>query len=226
MTRAAVVLLAGGSGSRVGAEVNKVLLPLGGVPLVAHSVRTILEVDDVHRLVVVVRPGDREALSSAVAAYLGPNDAWIVDGGTDRHGSEWHALQVLAPDIEGEEVDVVAVHDAARPLAPAGLFEEVIGAAARNGGAIPVVPAGPLSHRDGSLGPGDLVAVQTPQAFRARPLLEAYRLAEREDFTGTDTAACLARYSSLGIVGVPGSATNLKVTYPEDLATAEALGRR
>ena len=79
--RAAAVLLAAGSGTRVGAETNKVLLPLDGIPVLARSVRTVLDVDGVHRVVLVVRPEDREEVSSAVAPHLGAHDLWLVDGG-------------------------------------------------------------------------------------------------------------------------------------------------
>ena len=109
--RTAAVLLAAGSGTRVGAETNKVLLPLGGVPILARSVRTVLDVEGVHRIVLVVRPEDREAVSDAVAPHLGAHDLWLVDGGEQRHDSEWQALQVLAADIENDELDVVAIHD-------------------------------------------------------------------------------------------------------------------
>ena len=68
-----------------------------------------------------------------------------------------------------------------------------------------------------------LVGVQTPQAFRAQPLLDAYRRADRDGFTGTDTAACVAQYTDLAIHGVPGPATNLKITFAEDVALAARL---
>jgi 2-C-methyl-D-erythritol 4-phosphate cytidylyltransferase len=217
------VILAAGSGTRVGAGTNKVLLPLAGIPVLAHSVRTALEVDGVHRIVLVVRPEDRAAVGAAVAPYLGSHDAWVVDGGTERHDSEWQALQVLARDIETEELDVVAIHDAARPLASAETFRDVLDSAQRNGAAVPVVDAGRLSGRDARRVEDALVAVQTPQAFRAAPLLQAYRQAERDGFRGTDTAACLERYTSLGIATVAGSPWNLKVTFPDDVAIAEEL---
>jgi 2-C-methyl-D-erythritol 4-phosphate cytidylyltransferase len=221
--RAAAVLLAAGSGTRVGAETNKVLLPLDGIPVLARSVRTVLDVDGVHRVVLVVRPEDREEVSSAVAPHLGAHDLWLVDGGAHRHDSEWQALQVLAADIENDELDVVAIHDAARPLAEASLWRAVIDAAVEHGGAIPVVESPQLSRADGSLAPRGLVGVQTPQAFRARDLLEAYRRAEADGFLGTDTAACLERYTGVRIAGVPSTTANLKVTFPEDLGLAEAL---
>lgn len=199
------------------------LLPVDGIPILARSVRTVLEVVGVHRIVLVVRPEDREAVTEAVAPHLGPHDLWVVDGGTQRHDSEWQALRTLAAEIEDAELDVVAIHDAARPLASASLWREVIDAAAEHGGAIPVVPTPRLSYRDGTAAPQGLVGVQTPQAFRARELLGAYRQADRDGFVGTDTAACLERYTDLAVVGVPSTAANLKVTFPEDVALAEAL---
>ncbi len=224
--RAAAVLLAAGSGTRVGAEVNKVLLPLDGVPLLARSVRTVLEVQGMHRIVLVVRPEDRDAVSEAVAPHLGAHDLWVVDGGAQRHDSEWQALRTLAAEIEDFELDVVAIHDAARPLAPASLWREVIDTAWRHGGAIPVVRTPPLSRRDGTLAPAGLVGVQTPQAFSARELLGAYRQAAADGFVGTDTAACLERYTDVPVMGVPSTPANLKVTFAEDVTLAETLLRR
>jgi 2-C-methyl-D-erythritol 4-phosphate cytidylyltransferase len=222
-TRAAAVILAAGSGTRVGSTVNKVLLPLNGIPILARSVRTVLEVTGVHRIVLVVRPQDRDAVSDAVAPHLGSHDLWLVDGGAQRHDSEWQALRTLAADIGDGEIDVVAIHDAARPLAPASLWREVIDSAAEHGGAIPVAPVPRLSHHDGSLAPAGLVGVQTPQAFRAPDLLEAYRRADADGFVGTDTAGCLARYTDIAVWGVPSTSANLKVTFPEDVELAGRL---
>jgi 2-C-methyl-D-erythritol 4-phosphate cytidylyltransferase len=222
--RTAVVVLAAGSGTRVGAEVNKVLLPLAGWPAVVWSVRTALEVDGVHRLLLVVRPEDRPGVEEAVAPHLGSHDVWLVDGGETRHASETNALDALRADIEGGEIDVVAIHDAARPLATAGLWARTIAAAAASGGALPVLRQHGLVPRDPGVElPAEVVGVQTPQAFRARPLLAAYDAAARDGFTGTDTAACLERYVDLSIVGVPGEPANLKVTWAEDLPQAEEL---
>ena len=94
----AVVILAAGSGSRVGAEVNKVLLPLRGVPVLVWSVRDALALHDVRRLVLVVRPEDRGAVEQAVAPHLGDAEVLVVDGGATRHASEWAALRVLGAD--------------------------------------------------------------------------------------------------------------------------------
>ena len=72
----------------------------------------------------------------------------------------------------------------------------------------------------------ELHGVQTPQAFRAAVLLEAYRRADHDGFDGTDTAACLERYTHVEVVSVPGRPANLKITFPEDVALAERLGQR
>lgn len=219
----AVVILAAGSGSRVGAEVNKVLLTLRGVPVLVWSLRDALALPGVRRVVLVVRPEDRAALGEAVAPHLGDREVLVVDGGATRHASEWAALQVLAPDVESGEVEVVVVHDGARPLAGLSLWRAVVDAARVSGGAVPMVPVTQLVHHDLAPVADAVGGVQTPQAFRADDLLAAYRAAARDGFEGTDTSACVAAYGDVAVTAVPGSALNLKVTFPEDVALAEEL---
>lgn len=231
---AAVVVVAAGSGSRVGAGVNKVLLPLLGAPVLAWSVRTALSVEGVRRVVVVVRDGEQDAVAEALAPHL-PTDAdphapevVMVAGGETRHDSEWAALRVLAADVEGGRVDVVAVHDGARPLAGPGLFAAVLAQAREHGGALPAVPVRGVVRRAGGAVPPALVGVQTPQAFRAPDLLAAYADAADHGFRGTDTAACLAWWAgrsgaAVRVAAVPSTPRNLKVTFPEDLALAARL---
>lgn len=219
----AVVILAAGSGTRVGAEVNKVLLPLRDVPVLVWSVRDALALPDVRRLVLVVRPEDRAAVEAAVAPHLGEREVLVVDGGATRHASEWAALRVLADDIESGDVDVVVVHDGARPLAGVDLWRSVVDAAREVGGAIPVVPVTQLLHTDLTPVIEAVGAVQTPQAFRAGAVLAAYRAAAEDGFEGTDTAACVSAYADVPVAAVPGSALNLKVTFPEDVTLALEL---
>jgi 2-C-methyl-D-erythritol 4-phosphate cytidylyltransferase len=214
-----VVVLAAGSGTRVGADTNKVLLPLGDLPVFGWSLRSIAGLRYVEHVLVVHRRQDR----ADVAAVVGPA-VTLVEGGATRHESEWHALRALAGPIDAGTVEVVAMHDAARPLASPDLFDQVIRAAATHGGALPVRPqSGLLSRRAGVAPVGELVGVQTPQAFAARPLLEAYRRAEADGFTGTDTASGLELYADVRIHGVPSPATNIKITFPEDVVLAERL---
>jgi 2-C-methyl-D-erythritol 4-phosphate cytidylyltransferase len=226
--RAAVVVLAAGAGSRVGAEVNKVLLPVDGVPVVARSVRTACSVPGVRRVVLVVRAGEEQSVREAVEPYLpegGPEVA-MVTGGETRHRSEWAALELLAPSIELSEIEVVALHDAARPLAPTALYETVLATALRLGGAIPVASLPDLMTVDGTPLPEALVGVQTPQAFRAPELLAAHTAARADGFEATDTAGCLSAYADVAIGAVPSDAGNLKVTVVDDFRVAEALSAR
>lgn len=218
---AAIVVLAAGSGSRVGAAVNKVLLPLGTTTVLGASVRAALDVEGVRRLVIVVRPGEEQAVAAAVTPALGEREAILVAGGETRHASEWAALSALQADIEAGEVDVVAIHDGARPLATAMLYDQVLSAAREHGGAIPVAAVPGLVGHD--LQPRAGVGVQTPQAFRAADLLEAHRRAHADGFEGTDTAGVLERYAEVEIAAVPSSPLNLKVTFAEDLDAAEQL---
>ncbi|WP_239455373.1 IspD/TarI family cytidylyltransferase [Nocardioides gilvus] len=233
----AVVVLAAGSGSRVGATFagepfNKVLLPLDGIAVLTHSVLTALATPGVRRVVVVARPGEESLVADAIVPSLPAEgteepdspEVVLVTGGETRHDSEWAALRTLTPWVAAGEIAVVAIHDGARPLADASLFAATVASAATHGGAIPVVPATHLLSVEGQRAPADLVGVQTPQAFRAGVLLRAYGQAERDGFVGTDTASCIERYApDTVIAAVPSTPRNLKVTFAEDLALAEAL---
>jgi 2-C-methyl-D-erythritol 4-phosphate cytidylyltransferase len=121
----------------------------------------------------------------------------------------------------------VLIHDAARPLAGPDMMSTAVSTAREFGGAIPAVPADDVvaSTPDGIAAGGALVRVQTPQAFRARPLLDAYRLAEAEGIEGTDTSSCVERFTDVQVRTFAGASTNLKVTYPEDVLVAARLLR-
>ncbi len=223
---AAVVVLAAGAGTRVGAEVNKVLLPLGDAAVLVHAVRAALDVPDVARLVVVARPGEEGDVAAVLQPWLGGRAVLLVTGGATRHASEAAALAVLRDDVADGTVDVVAIHDGARPLVPPALFTAVLEAAREHGGAVPGVPVtGLVTRADRSAVTGRTVAVQTPQAFRAAALVSSFDRARAEGFAATDTAGVLERYADgdLRVVFVPGSPRNLKVTVAGDLVLAAAL---
>lgn len=222
-TRAAIVMLAAGDGRRVGHSTNKVLLPLAGRRVFTWSMRWARLLPEVSRTVLVIRESDRDVVESTLEREVGDPGVEVVAGGSSRHGSEWEALRLLAPAIEAGEIDVVVIHDAARPLAGSDLFATVIETAARSGCAIPANDQSHVTPLDGSTAPDRIVAVQTPQAFAAAPLLAAYRRADADGFVGTDTASCMERYTDEPVHCVAGDAGNIKITYPEDLFLAERL---
>ncbi|WP_432851416.1 IspD/TarI family cytidylyltransferase [Amycolatopsis sp. CA-161197] len=224
-TTAAGVVLASGAGTRVGAALNKVYLPMAGRRVVAWSLAAFAAVPEVGVLVLVIREQDAELAEEVLAAH--PGQVEVVTGGATRQGSELNALRHLAPRIESGAVDAVLIHDAARPLATPALIGDVLARTREYGGAVPGLAADDVVSMaaDGSVAarlPG-AIRVQTPQGFRAEPLLAAYEQAETEGFLGTDTASCMERFSALPVHWVPGGAENLKITYPHDLAVAERL---
>ena len=230
----AVVVLAGGSGLRVGHDRNKAYLPLGARTAVGMSLQTMATatMPGLRRLVLVVRSDDRELAERTLDEEFSrpPVPVELVVGGSTRHGSERQALLHLESDIRAGAVDLVLIHDAARPLCSPGLVGELVRVAAANGGAVPGLLADDLVavDDDGMLMPlvGTHVRIQTPQVFAAAPLLEAYHRAAEAQFDGTDTSSCVERYSSLTVVSVAGEPQNFKITYPHDLHLANELVRR
>lgn len=225
---AVAVVLAGGSGSRLGAAGNKVYLPLAGRPLLSWALDAVAAAPSITRLVLVARPADRPYAQDAADRVAG-RQVEIVDGGATRHGSEWAALRHLAPAIRAGELDVVAIHDGARPVTGRRLVEDTVAAARTYGAAVPGVPLPDAGIVVPGWGvrpePADrrLVRVQTPQAFGAVLLLDAYERAERDGFTGSDTAACVERYAGIPVHCLPGDPRNVKVTYARDLPLVERL---
>lgn len=221
--KAAVLVLAGGSGRRLGAPTNKVYLPLAGRSVISHSLFAFAHTPGVERLVLVARADDGDHVRTVLGELPGV-DIELATGGATRHASELSGLRHLAPAIASGEIDVVAIHDGARPLVSRDLISRILTTAADVGGAIPGIAVTDLVDRE-TLAPatGNLVRVQTPQAFRAAELLDAYERAEADGFAGTDTSACVEKFTDLAVACVPGDPANLKVTYAADLPLAEKL---
>jgi 2-C-methyl-D-erythritol 4-phosphate cytidylyltransferase len=228
--RAAAIVLAGGSGSRVGAERNKVYLPLAGRSVISWSLNAFAGMREIGPVVLVIRPEDRALVDWVVDREVEYGGVEIVAGGASRQESELAGLRLLASRIGAGEVDAVLIHDGARPLLTRALAAAVLHAARSGGGAVPGLARGDLARAgpDGTTldgpSPAGLVAVQTPQGFRAGPLLAAYEEAARRGFAGTDTASCMERFAAdLPIRWVAGDERNFKITYVHDLLMAEEV---
>ena len=158
--------------------------------MLSWSLGAIAEVPELIRTILVIRPDDRARAVKVVDREVPGLDVEIIDGGASRHQSEHRALEYLAPDIFSGSVDIVLVHDAARPLAGPGMMRAAISVARQFGGAVPGVEAHDLVTIDSEGNLGDLapasryIRVQTPQAFRAAPLLHAFRQAAAAEFRG------------------------------------------
>jgi 2-C-methyl-D-erythritol 4-phosphate cytidylyltransferase len=216
--RAAAIVLAAGSGSRLGSDVPKALVKVAGVPMVTRAVRAATAVAD---LVVVAAPaGEEEPVRGALDGGQGVS---VVTGGPTRHASVRAALERIPPDRE-----LIIVHDAARPFATPGLFESVI--AALVAGVDGVVPVVAISDTIKRVRGGTVVATedraelglaQTPQAFRASVLREAHADAAAAGVDLTDDAAVLER-AGRRVVVVAGEPGNFKITTQADLERAGA----
>jgi 2-C-methyl-D-erythritol 4-phosphate cytidylyltransferase len=223
--RVAAVVPAAGRGQRLGPGAPKALRLLGGQPMLVHAVRALIEARLVDLVVVAAPPAEVAAVDALLDAVPGRR-VRVVAGGDTRQQSVRRALETLP-----ETVEVILVHDAARPLAPSHLADAV--AAAVLAGAAAVVPGLPVAdtvkrvdaaeHVVETLPRAVLRAVQTPQGFRRELLARAHEEAYGE---ATDDAGLLEQLGCPVLV-VPGSPDAFKVTRPDDLLHAEAvLSRR
>ena len=220
--RPAIVILAAGSGTRFGHSTNKVWLPLGGKAVITRTISNAHEAFPNAPLVLVINQDDETMAREILQREIPDIPISITYGGSTRHGSEYKALLHLQKEINSGEIDVVLIHDGARPLATPNLYRKIADVTSKFGGAIPTTTINPneidISHEN------RIVKVQTPQGFIAKELLEAYLLAEVDGFTGTDTGACVEKYfPAIRAKAVEAEISNIKITYAEDLALAEAL---
>jgi 2-C-methyl-D-erythritol 4-phosphate cytidylyltransferase len=230
------VVPAAGRGERLGPGEPKALRLLAGSPLLVHAVRA-LSVAQLVDIVVVAAPPDRVPAVRSLLTADGlaadvDADVQVVAGGATRQLSVRAALDHLPA-----EVDVVLVHDAARPLAPPELVDSV--ARAVRGGLPAVVPGLPVADTVKRVGADGVVtdtvdratlrAVQTPQGFRRDVLYAAHqRVAEEAGGPPITDDAGLVERLGVPVHVIPGAAEAFKVTTPLDLTFAEALlaGRR
>jgi 2-C-methyl-D-erythritol 4-phosphate cytidylyltransferase len=221
-TTVASIVLAAGSGTRFGHSMNKVWLQLNGKHIISRSLENSRANFSNVRSILVINPDDEQFAREALIKDGALANTEIVHGGATRHESEYKALQYLKGDIEAGQIDLVLIHDGARPLATAELFVAIADGAQTHGGAIPTIA---LDSREMDTARDETVArVQTPQGFRAAQLLEAYEKAAVQGFIGTDTAACMEKFfPEVKTVAVPGDIFNIKITYPQDLVIAELL---
>lgn len=219
--RAAAVIPAAGAGLRLGG-VPKPFLELCGKPILQHAIEPFLADVRVEQIIVAL-PAGIAAEPPAWLRTLAPRIRCVA-GGATRGDSVHAAIEAVSPDVA-----VILVHDAARPLLTEALVRRAIDAAAAGRS---VIAAMPVTDTVQQVGPdGTIVATpdramlrnaQTPQAFPAAVIRDAYARARAEGVRATDDAALVLRYGST-VSTIEGESGNLKITLPSDLAIAEAL---
>lgn len=222
MAGCTAVLVGAGSGTRLGSELPKAFVCVGGVPLLARVVRTVVLAKCVDDVVVVVGSEHRERAETVLrAADLPP--VHLVAGGRTRADSVAAGLAAVSAG-DG----VVAVHDVARALVPVDVVDRAVAALKTPWSA--VAPALPVADTLKLVGPDDRVirtvdrrgvwAVQTPLVFGVRTLRSVL---ERIDHGGATDELTLVEQAGGRVRVVPGDPRNFKITYPADLVVAEAL---
>lgn len=222
----AAIIVAAGAGTRMGAGVDKLFLPLAGRPVVWHAWRQLDASPWVQQIILVVREG-RQAHFAALAQEPPLTKPFkVVAGGAERQDSVSNGLAALDPEVE-----LVAIHDGARPCVTQELLEATFQAAAQHGAAVAAQKVtDTLKEADAegfirrTVDRTHLWAVQTPQTFRVEIIRRALAAARQQGLCLTDdTAAC--ELIGQPVVLVPSPAPNPKITYPADLLYAERLLR-
>lgn len=220
---AAAIITAGGIGRRMGGEVPKQFLSLGGKPILVRTVEAFIQAGCFQSIILTVPSATIPEAKDLLARYGLDADCRVVPGGETRQDSVLAGLEALDRVIE-----VVLVHDGVRPLVSQAIIAGCLEAVCAHGAAITAIPVkDTLKEASGqevvrTVDRERLWRAQTPQGARVELLRQAYQEASRDRFSGTDEASLLER-SGCPVIIVAGSETNIKITLPEDIVMAEAL---
>lgn len=226
MEKLVAIVPAAGAGKRLGLGINKAFAILRGAPLIVHCLAMLARTQLVSEAIVVLAPAEvdegRTLLASYQAEYFAALPIKVVAGGKERQDSVANALDAVPADAA-----YIAVHDGARPFAGRAVFARTLAAAKEQGAAIAVVPVKntiKVVDADGVVVDtpvrSTLVAVQTPQVFRAQLLKDAYAHLAAHPAAVTDDASVVELLGHKVVVA-EGRYENIKITTPEDLVLAE-----
>ncbi len=230
------ILVAAGTGSRMGVQATpKQFLPVGGMPIVAHTLKIFASAAIVDHIVFVIRAEDRERCETLIADRGIAKKITIVEGGKERQDSVLRGLRAAPPQTE-----IALIHDAVRMFVTEAILRESIDAARLVGASVAAVPAKDTIKEAAAVaneadGRWPVVSktydrrllwqIQTPQTFRFRLILDCYERAIAEGFEATDDAMMVEHFG-LPVALVSGSYRNIKITTPDDLLIAEAFLQR
>lgn len=213
------IIVAGGSGKRMGAEIPKQFIEIQGKPVLIHTLEQFHQFDATIKLIVVL-PGTQHNYWQELLKKQGCSIPHVlVNGGQERFYSVLNALQVLEPG------GVVAIHDGVRPLVSFDTLHRCFHAAEKHKAIIPAIPVTESvrwsdQEKNYSLDRSNLFLVQTPQVFDVSLIVKAYQQPFQKTFT--DDASVVEALGET-IHMVEGNPENIKITRPMDLLMAEAL---
>lgn len=217
-----IIIVAGGKGLRMGAEIPKQFLPIGGRPVLMHTIGRFREYDKDLNIIVVLPREQQEYWRRLCAEHSFGISHSIADGGATRFESSRNGLALVPDDADG----VVGIHDGVRPFVSVEVIRSCFDTARRTLAAIPVMPLTDTLRfvGDGGAGRnvprGDYRIVQTPQVFAVSLAKRAFRQPCRDAFTD-DASVVESMGCKVAMVG--GNRENIKITTPFDLMIAEKL---
>lgn len=217
-----VVIVAAGQGTRMGAEMNKVLLTLHGIPVIIYTLRVFEQDPDCTGVVLVIKESERKTFCELIRRYHINKVTELAEGGRERQESVYNGLAKLGDSQEA----IVMVHDGARPFVTRNQIARVAEAADRCGAALLAVRVKDTIKQvachsvSKTLERESLWAAQTPQAFRMSVIMQAHREGRVRHFKVTDDASLVEQLGQTVEV-VEGSYRNIKLTTPEDMIIAE-----
>jgi 2-C-methyl-D-erythritol 4-phosphate cytidylyltransferase len=217
-----VIIVAGGKGLRMGSEVPKQFLPIGGKPVLMRTIERFHEYDEALRIILVLPKEQQDYWHRLCKEYSFTIEHHVVDGGESRFQSSKNGLFAIPRDAEG----AVGIHDGVRPFVSVEVIRKCFQKAHECKAAIPVLPVNDTLRLIDKQGGGKNVLrskyriVQTPQVFDIQLLKKAYCQPYREQFT--DDASVVEAYGQK-VEMVEGNRENIKITTPFDLKIAETL---
>lgn len=196
---------------------------LAGEPVLVRTLHAFQQASSIDKIIIVVATSDLDRLADEVAAAGLDKVAGCAAGGAERQDSVESGLGLVP-----ESIDVVAIHDGARPLVTPDLIDRSVASLPGWDGVVVAVPVTDTVKAvsgetvRATLDRSGLWAVQTPQVFPRSTIVDAYTKARRDGFVGTDDASLVERVGGRVRV-IEGSRDNLKITTPEDLAVAQVI---
>ena len=214
-----IIIVAGGSGSRMGSIIPKQFLKLLGLPILMHTLKKFQQTVVGGEIILVLPEKEQSTWQSLCEKHQFDIPHQIVNGGETRFHSVQNALQKL------NKKSIVAIHDGVRPLVSETVINNCIQSAEKFGAAIPALPMQDSLRKISENGSqiaerNQFVLVQTPQCFQSEVILKAYQQEYHKSFT--DDASVVEQLGH-NIYLVEGNKENIKITTPEDLKMAEAL---
>lgn len=222
---ATAIIVAAGSGTRMGKDSNKQFILIDDIPVLAHTLLKFHHAETIDNIIIVTKPDFILTVSDLVREFGISKVKHIIPGGNTRQ------VSVNCGLAYADSGSFVAIHDGARPFITVEKINELVLTAHKFGAAAPgVVPKDTVKEIRGNstieatIDREKLRLIQTPQVFKANVLKTAFEKAALDSFVGTDDCS-IAEHYGIEIKVIDGDYTNIKVTTPEDLPVAEAIYR-